>query len=52
MLGSAVHPGDKDVLDCGRKGGGGIEGKIRKENNEVRQGGELGEPNIHVYSIV
>ena len=21
MLGSAVHPGDKDVLDCGRKGG-------------------------------
>ena len=26
VLGSAVHPGDMDVLDCGRKGEGGEEG--------------------------
>ena len=33
VLASAVHPGDMDVLDCGRKGeggGGGMEGKKMK----------------------
>ena len=31
MLGIAVHPGDMDALDCGRKGGWGGGGMIRKK---------------------
>ena len=58
MLGSAVHPGDMDTLDCGRKGGwekkeggdtekkeggeGGRKGREEREGGQGREGARRG----------